>query len=162
MILIILTGAATGFAMSGRIKTKVSLFEELSVFISQLKIRIRFSGDTIGELLENAGGTDLLKEHFNTTLRLMEQGESFALAWNTASEKTASAYYLTADDKKLLIQLGGGLGISDTQGQITHLELCSRLIGTRLEILRNEAGNKMKVYRLLGVLGGVAAAVMLA
>ena len=162
MILIIFTGAATGFTMSGRLKTKVRFFEELSIFISQLKIKIRFSGDTVQELLANAGGVYLLKEHLNMTLCLMEQGESFVSAWNTASEKTASVYYLAADDKNLLMQFGIGLGISDVQGQITHLELCSKLIGTRLEIMRSEAGNKMKVYRLLGVLGGVAAAVMLA
>lgn len=157
-----LTGAMLGYAMSDRLKMQVEFFEELSCFAVGLKIRIRFTSDTLAQLIEATGGFTEISSLLNISLTQLQNGESFHMAWKAASEKTALQYHLPEEDKRLLIQFGDGLGVSDTDGQISHLELYIHLIEERLEKIKKEAERKGKVYRLLGILGGMAAAVLAA
>lgn len=158
----IFTGAMIGFFMSDRLKLQVEFFEELCTLISQLKIKIRFSSDTLLQLLYDTADLPLLKEQISSSIEYMEHGESFAYAWNAASDKTGTMYKLDKDDVQIIKRLGQGMGVSDTQGQLSHLELYSQLMEDRLLKARENARTKTKMYRLLGFLGGLACAVLLA
>lgn len=148
--------------MSDRLKLHVEFFEELCTLISQLKIKIRFSSDTLLQLLYDTADLPLLKEQISCSIEYMEQGESFVYAWSTASDKIGEKYRLDKDDVQIIKQLGQGMGVSDTQGQLTHLELYLQLVEERLLKARENARTKTKMYRLLGFLGGLACAVLLA
>lgn len=157
-----LTGALLGYVMSDRLKMQTEFFEELSCFAVSLKIKIRFSSDTLAQLIGSSGSFVRISPLLEVSLQELKKGESFHKAWQTASEKAARLYYLGEDDKRMLIGFGDGLGVSDTEGQMSHIELYTHLIEERLEKSQKETERKSKVYRLLGILGGMAAAVLAA
>ena len=54
-----------------------------------------------------------------------------------------------------------GLGVSDVQGQMEHLELYRSLLEPRLEQAREEAKQKSKVFVALGLFAGVTLSLLL-
>ena len=88
-------------------------------------------------------------------------GEGFAEAWRRAVGSRAGAEGFSARDGELLLLFGDGFGASDTDGQISHLELYSGLFGEALDRAREDRDRKSKLYLTLGIFAGLSAALLL-
>ncbi len=88
-------------------------------------------------------------------------GADWGLAWKSAVLEDAAREGFSKKDVSLLLNFGAGFGTSDTQGQLSHFSLYSELAAQALKSAKEERDRKSKLYRMLGVSGGVAAAILL-
>lgn len=157
LIFVFLTGCLIGIQRSAQLKKRVRILRLLQSMVNDLGTQLRFQTPTVWELLSFLCAQELYQPL--GFLGQVSDSERFFDGWRTAVEQD---FTLQGEEKQLLTELGSVLGTTDTEGQLSALEL----IGTRLCQLTAEAQQsaeeKGKLYRALGILGGAAAAVVLA
>mgnify|MGYP000335040831 FL=1 len=87
-------------------------------------------------------------------------GKFFFESWLQGVGKLSKDNGLLKGDIELLLDLGKGLGISDLEGQLSHLKLNSELTKLRLEEARECKVKKGKLYQMLGLSLGITTALL--
>ena len=64
-------------------------------------------------------------------------------------------------DKELLLGFGEKLGKTDLEGQLSHIELYRALFQKQIKEAEDDAQKKSRLYRTLGIFGGVSAAILI-
>ncbi len=150
-------GALAGYSESLRLKLRVARLEGFLRFLQAAETEIRFSGEPIGRILEKHGDSfAFLKE----CRMYMEEGEPFEAAWERSMKKAAASGF-SGEDVLRLREFGSGWGVTDTQGQIAHCRLTKELLEALLQEARRDKETKARLYQMLGIFGGIAAAVLL-
>ncbi len=127
-------------------------------FLTASKTEIRYSATPVAALARKYG-EDL--PFLKRCAEKCEAGENWDEAWKSAVMESAERDGFPRDDEDLFLNFGAGFGTSDTEGQISHFSLYLELGKAELESAKEERGRKSKLYRMLGVSGGVAAAILL-
>ena len=68
---------------------------------------------------------------------------------------------LTKEDITILSNLGRLLGQTDVEGQISEIEVVVQFLDTQLEQAKQEKIRNEKMYRTLGIVGGLTIAIIL-
>jgi len=89
----------------------------------------------------------------------MGRGEPFSPSWQLALEGERQA--LGREESALLASLGDVLGRSDLDSQLNAIALTREQFEQRLAERREKMRKQESLYRSMGVLGGVAAAIIL-
>ena len=159
-LLIVLTGAAIGYLQSKRLSARTLFFEEYQRFLSELTLQIRYDSSSLQRILEKFSGYQRLSPMLKTCCERIREGESFFEAWNQGVGRLSKDNGLVKGDVELLLDLGKGLGISDLEGQLSHLKLNDELTRLRLEEARECKAKKGKLYQMLGLSLGITTALM--
>lgn len=98
-------------------------------------------------------------------------GQIFARASNRMKEENAGEAWsnaftdvpnnLTKEDITILSNLGRLLGQTDVEGQISEIEVVVQFLDTQLEQAKQEKVKNEKMYRTLGIVGGLTIAIIL-
>lgn len=98
-------------------------------------------------------------------------GQIFARASERMKEENAgdawaNAFFdipnnLSKDDITILSNLGRMLGQTDVEGQISEIEVVVQFLDTQLESAKQEKIKNEKMYRTLGIVGGLTIAIIL-
>jgi len=88
-------------------------------------------------------------------------GDCFRRAYRTHAARGGLLDSLTADDEAILFRLFDSLGAGTAQAQRIALEEVGRALEEILAVARKARDEKGKLYASLGVLGGMAVAVLL-
>lgn len=147
-----------GFTESRKLSVRVESLESFLQFLSAAKTEVRYSAVPVVQVVERHG-TEL--RFLRECVRRCNQGESFAAAWKHAALNCANDDGFDARDTELLFSFGEGFGASDTDGQISHMELFSGLFGANLKSAREDRNRKSKLYLMLGVFAGLFSALLL-
>lgn len=131
------------------------LFEQLLLFIDNLKTNIRYSGDSLENILYKESYSTLLPL-LNTCVDSLKGGKSFFEAWSLGVNNLTKNINLTSQEKDSLIEFGKGLGSSDVDGQCSHCKMYENIFREYLELSKEDKKNKVKLYRSLGVFSGLA------
>lgn len=91
----------------------------------------------------------------------INDGTVFHTAWNKAVNSIDSTKGISSTDKAILCEFGRGLGTSDIEGQISHCELATISAKKQLQDAYTQKDTKTKLYKTLGTLAGIAAALLL-
>lgn len=157
-LLLILAGSLAGFMESHKLSVRVESLELFLQFLSAAKTEIRYSAVPVMQILQKHGGKLFcLRE----CVRRCANGDGFEKSWERSIGCCAKCDGFTACDRELLLSFGEEFGASDTEGQISHLELFIGLFRTNLESAREERDRKSKLYLMLGIFAGLAAALLL-
>ena len=132
--------------------------ESFLLFLSAAKTEIRYSAVPVMQVVERHE-EDL--RFMRECVRQCENGSGFNTAWKDAVLTCAKSDGFAAQDAELLLSFGEEFGASDTDGQISHMELYSELFGTSLKSAREERTRKSKLYLMLGVFAGLTSALLL-
>lgn len=159
-ILIVLTGAAIGFLQSKKLTARTAFLEEYQRFLAELTLQIRYDSGSLQRIFEKLSGYRYLAPVLKTCCQKMKEGLSFLEAWNQGIQKLSSDSGLLKGDLELLLDLGKGLGISDLDGQLSHLKLNEELSKLRLEEARESKAKKGKLYQMLGLSLGITTALL--
>lgn len=89
------------------------------------------------------------------------EGRSAQQAWEEAVRAWGKASALAREDLEPLLRLGAVLGLSHGDDQARHLGLARRELLHRLEAERQRLPQLVRLYRLLGVFGGLALVLLL-
>ena len=95
-------------------------------------------------------------------IRSFAKGIALDFSIYGASEAlVAACYELENTDMQLLTDFGERLGTTDADGQLAHIAHYREIFAARLDDARQEAAQKAKLYKTLGLFGGVSAALLL-
>lgn len=83
-------------------------------------------------------------------------------AWALSVRKCRKELSLTAEDLRILASLGPTLGASGGSDQIRHLQAVDERLVGQMNEARDDSRRRGRLFRSLGLLGGILVAVVLA
>ena len=160
LFLILLLSSMIGKTLSKKYVHRLEELEEMRNCLNILKTKIKFTYEpipeifkeisknvnkNIGKIFENA------KEIMNTT--------TANIAWEKAIEKTPTN--LSEEDKYVLKTLSKLLGQTDSEGQISQIEITEKFLDTKIREATEDKQKNEKLYTRLGTIMGLAIVIIL-
>lgn len=137
--------------------------EDAILLIEKIETYLRYgqvpTQELISRLCESEGIRSLT--FLKNCYKKMERGDAFPTAWRTSLEEWNNTK-LKQEDKKALYDVADILGSSDYESQINALDLTEVLLKQGLEDAVKEKETGGKLYRSLGILFGIGAAIFMA
>ena len=151
--LLILSATLVGNSFSQRLENRSKYLGGFIEALTKMKALVAFGSydikTVVNESFSNISGLEVFCDTGNLE-------ESFTDWWQSKVSSIDKSKGLLQEDTELLIRFGEGLGITDTEGQITHLDLYSDLISQKLKSSKENANVKGRLYRILGFSLGCA------
>ena len=157
-ILLIAAGAFAGSMESHRLTVRVRKLEAFLRFLSSAKTEIRYSAMPVAGIVEKHGGE---LSFLSACAERCADGEDWPAAWSAAVNEKAGIEGFFSKDLELLRGFGADFGASDTEGQLSHCSLYADLTAAALEGAKEDRNRKSKLYQMLGIFAGMAAALLL-
>lgn len=158
-LMITAAGGALGCSRSERLRRRIEVCQQAEELLRVCGFHIRYDGADVYTLCRLLKASD----SFGRLAFIRELPEefipdrSFSSSWSAALHTQPE---LPDDERGILTRFGGILGSTDPQGQAESIEALTEEL-TRLEERRTEEYlRKGKLYRSLGLLTGVLAAVL--
>lgn len=156
-LLLIGAGLLAGYMESHKLSVRVEKLEAFLRFLSSAQAEIKYSSMPVEAILQTHGGEITFLSHLSGSAT----GGSWRSAWDDAVSRHAKEEGFSQKDVALLKGFGSGFGASDTEGQAAHFSLYKTLTASALDEARRDRDRKSKLYLMLGVFGGMAAAILL-
>ncbi|MDR0406091.1 MAG: stage III sporulation protein AB [Clostridiales bacterium] len=160
---IILCAAKIGFDEAGKYGKRVRELRELQVALVALKGEISFCRTPLAEALTKTARrlkTPAGEVFLAAGGGLKDGAATVKEAWDGAISAARKNLSLNGDDLDILSAFGGLLGMSDAAGQLENIELTSAKLSAREAEAEREEQRFAKLYRSLGVIGGIFLAVL--
>ena len=143
IVLVVMSASLVGNGFAMRLFKRAELLRSAESLCREVGENIRFSGSPLKEII--AVSAEMHNElQFLTDFPNIEPGFPFA-------KKDATA----------IREFFAGLGVSDLAGQQKHCEAYARRLARLQDEAEGEYKSKSRLYRVLGVFGGICAAVVL-
>lgn len=156
MIIILCT--FMGFYFSKRLKAREEQLCTTLLLIKELTVQIRYTNAKIGDILKSAAENSAYQSlSFVTDCLFLDESKDFHIIWSEGVKKEA---FLNQRDKELLFALGERLGETDSEGQLSFLEMTEAMLSEQREEARNDRNTKSRMYRSVGLLCGLAIGIM--
>lgn len=156
--------AAMGLAAAGTLKTRVDVLSSLILALDTIQTEITFRLTPLPELialLEKQVSPPANQLFKNCSRYIAELGQrTFCSIWASAVEES-TALELTLDEKKILSELGVFLGRYDAESQASAIAYTRHRLQRLLDGALDNRQKQGKLYRLLGVVAGAAAVIIL-
>lgn len=151
----------TGAFMAAGLSGKVALLEDCIRLLGYLSDRLKYLAPSVLSLLEGACASRQFEAlAFPRRCReLTGEGLPFPIAWRKAVEENRSR--LGDEEAGILAGLADVLGCADLESQLASIRYTRELLMIRLEHAREREKTYSKLYRTLGVLSGLAVAVLI-
>lgn len=162
LILIFATGNI-GFAMARSLRERVVLLVRLQGLLEFLMTEIDFAVTFFPEALIKVGQS--LGPETNTlcqdVVHSLKIGTPLSVAWENGLVSLINNSPLHPEDIKPLLALAPVIGLTDRKDQLRHLKLAQKHLQQRQLEAEQEANKNQKLWRYLGVLSGLVAALIL-
>lgn len=160
--IIVFIGAYTGFYISKKFQSRVRQLELCSLLLQRIRVYLDYEKTPTKELILKLAASDSLKElvFIKQCSQELEYDMNFPKVWKKCLEDNQRTLALTKEDYQPLIQLSEVIGAYDAQAQSDEIAVIENLIKQMLEHANEESRTTGKLYRSLGVLGGIAIAVL--
>ena len=155
-LLIASSGLMLGCSLSRKLKNRRDFLAKFAVFLNTLATGLRYSADDIFTLVSLSAG-DFTPLH----IARQERTLPFEQVWGKKLASFARQYSLSGQDVGLLREFGEKLGKTDLEGQLKHIELYKTLFAKQLLQVEEAIAKKARLYKTLGLFGGVSAALMM-
>lgn len=160
LFLILVSSSMIGKILSKKYVHRLEELEEMRNSLNILKSKIKFTYEPIpeifGEISKNANPNirnifKSAKEKMNTT--------TANIAWEQAIDESTTN--LKNEDKHILKTLSKLLGQTDTEGQISQIQLTEKFLETQIKEATDEKQKNEKLYTRLGTIMGLAIVIIL-
>ncbi|HEX3077522.1 MAG TPA: stage III sporulation protein AB [Lachnospiraceae bacterium] len=164
-ILIILSSCGIGFYFSTVLKDRIEDLKELDKIIRILRGDIRYANTPIPEAVEAlAYRTEGYYKQFLLTvsdeLNKLE-GKTLKEIWQKCVDMELKETSLSKKDKMLLTRFGENLGYLDKEMQLNTIDLYITQIQGELDDAIDNVKEKVRLYNMLGVMGGIFITIVL-
>lgn len=164
ILVILFSGAGIGMSKSRELTRQVKILEALLQLLMFLKGEIRCTGAA----LEDAFGDSALKMtgEYRSFMQAVAQmlkerpGIPFGEIFRQCAKSELPLEVLDGEDRGRFLTLGEKLGYLDRNMQVAQLTLLEEELTNRVGSLRKTMPEKQKVYKSLGILGGILLAVL--
>lgn len=157
-----------GFVLGGKyfasrhIK-KAERVGEILLMLSVIRSRLCYDCLPVPDLLRVLCATDKLKNlrFIPECLAMAESGVPFPAAWKNAVEADKELCLLLEGCRLNLVQLGEDIGATDVEGQLACCEYYKQIFEKELADREENSKKYSKLYPALGVMLGIAAAIII-
>ncbi len=140
------------------LKSRLTALKKMNYMISEIIMILRFKSLTVYEIVRELREDGRFGEF--GFLEKISADVPFREGWRKAV-RDAPPQGMNQSDAELLADVGGQLGTSDTESQISTLELQRAELMQLLSAAETDYIKKSKLYRSMGVLAGAFISVML-
>ncbi len=158
-ILIIICGTLGGIYFSLRLKKKSEFLEQYLIFLNRVRTMIEYGNMSVRDIFGELKNISVIEPVLTDTEKFLDDGENFENAWKMSVDKNMKEF--DKSDIEMIYFFGKSFGVTDKNGEISKIDLHSQMIKERLDTLKNDMASKTRIYRILGMFGGVLAAVMI-
>jgi stage III sporulation protein AB len=164
-VLIILTAYLFGFNLSLAYRSRVRHLEEMLLALEMYLTEINYGLTPLPQAFKNIGKRIKLPTAglFCDAARMMMQNKGLSAyeCWNRAVSKNTPALYLLGNDLELVKKLGYIWGKSDKSGQIRQVAFIQELLRQALGEAQKAQEKNDKIWKYLGLLGGMTLVIFL-
>lgn len=160
LFVILIISSIIGRMLSKKYIYRLAELEEMQNALNVLKNKIRFTYSPIPEVFEEISKmtSKEISKIFKKAKSKM-QVTTAGMAWEEAIEESQS--YLNKEDKQKLKTLSKLLGKTDTDGQISQIEITENFLQEQVKQATKEKEKNEKLYLKLGTIMGLAIVVIL-
>lgn len=160
LFLILVSSSMIGKILSKKYVHRLEELEEMRNALNILKAKIKFTYEPIPEIFEeiskntNPNIRNIFKnakEKMNTT--------TANIAWEGAIDESVTN--LKDEDKHILKTLSKLLGQTDSEGQISQIEITEKFLDTQIREATDEKQKNERLYTRLGTIMGLAIVIVL-
>lgn len=128
--------------------------------IEKIKAEIRYTAKETRQLINELQESECFDKlvFLKKCVDLMDSGISFPKAWEKAIKSNPENF--DSNDLEQIIYLSEVLGATDIQGQISALDMVKCNIENNLYQAEQNCQTKGKMYKSLGMLSGLAVAIL--
>ena len=141
ILVLLFSVSAYGFYKAAKVELAEKRILQYISCISELRDRILYDGSEVLTLVKNTFG--------NSPLVIIKNGRVH----------TADCG-IDDSERKIIEEFFARLGTTERQGEGSRAELCLSTLKKRNELLAEETAKKAKLYRILGVCGGIFLVIM--
>ena len=126
----------------------------------EMSLLIRHRALPIGELFRELSSNEFISRvlELREMHELSGEGSCFRESWNKTADELNE---LSESERSTIKSIGRSLGASDIEGQLSMLEVNAALLENFAEEAHEQYIQKGKLYRSMGTLAGLFAAVMI-
>ncbi len=160
LISIIVASTLLGILFSKKYSNREKELKEMKSALNIFATKIKFTYEPIPNVfLEIAnkieGNVGQIFARASNRMKEENAGDAWANAFTDVPNN------LTKEDITILSNLGRLLGQTDVEGQISEIEVVVQFLDTQLEQAKQEKIRNEKMYRTLGIVGGLTIAIIL-
>lgn len=156
-ILLVVCGTLCGLYAGDKLKARLCFFEDYLSFLVRVKSGIRYTASDLNEILSLETQNVTLKGMLDRARGGIKGGEAPERAWRYAVDNAVAK----KEDRSLLYCFGDNYGALDADGELNRLTLHEELVRQHCSGLYEECKTKRRLYRVVGMFGGVLTAVIL-
>ena len=160
-ILLVLCGALLGIALSGRYRRRAESLARCGIFLERMAALLSLENLPTGELFERLAALEELHSlsFIRETARRLRDSCDFPAVFSGALS-CAEKDGLTAEDRAVLERLCGLIGAYELERQLDGIGAIKELTEMQQKKADNISEREGKLVRSLGILGGLAAAIL--
>lgn len=162
--LLVVAGGGLGFYYSSQWTSRLSALKGLYQAMNLLKGEISYGSLTLPDAFLRMGKRlrPPVSFFFTSLGRRLKgrPGEPFSVIFEAAMKKELAGSGLSKGDLEQLRELGNQLGYLDSQTQLRTLDLYTHSLEDTIRVLREELPGRTRVYKSLGILGGLCLAIL--
>ncbi|BAU27416.1 stage III sporulation protein AB [Aneurinibacillus soli] len=164
--LIIAASTLIGMLLARRIAKRPTHIRQLRAALTLLETEIVYGAtplqEALGTIAQRVGGEAAGPLFRRAASLLAEEPElSTAECWRQAVQESWSATAMHDAERDVTLQLGAMLGRSDREDQRKHIQLAVINLENEEQTARDNQRRYEKMYRSLGVLGGLLLVILL-
>lgn len=164
IIFIVSASTLIGFSYSARLEQRLKDLRSLRLALGTLEREMVFLSNPLPHALHSAarvGGS--ISQIFKDCGDLLTSKKGYCAfeAWNESIEKNWFNTHLQSEDKEILLSLGNNLGTYDIQNQTESIKMITSQLEVQEKNAEEEIKKSSKMYKSLGVLGGLAISIVL-
>ncbi len=162
---IVAGASAAGTMVAGSYGARTRQLGQLRVALHLLESEVNYALGALPGALERvaAGVAPPVRSLFARAAARLRSGEGVSAgeAWEEAARGVFPATALESGDLDILLALSGHLGVTDRDDQLRHLRLAGERLRVKEEEARDEQRASERMWRYLGLLGGLALGIVL-
>lgn len=161
LFLILIISTLIGRTMAKKYVYRVEELEEIKVALNILKTKIRFTYEPIPEIFTEIAQntTKNIKNIFINAKKKMKESTAETAWQESVDEANAN---LNNEDKRAIKTLAKLLGQTDSEGQISQIEITEKFIEEQIQDAISARQKNEKLYTRLGTILGMTIVIILA
>lgn len=159
-LMVVLSGALWGLLKSKGLKEREKSIENIITALGMLESEIAFSSHRLKYAMEHISRVCFCNGLFSKAAEKIGNMPVY-LAWQSAVDDTKSGLGISEKDAEIIKILGSELGMSDKEQQMRSIKYVVSLLNEAKNDAHNEYVLYAKMYRSIGVFGGLFVAVLL-
>jgi stage III sporulation protein AB len=163
ILLIIISTTLWGFNQARTYTLRPRQLQQLKTGLQLLQTEVSYGVTPLPRAFARLAAKleEPIADFFSQARQGLNAGLTAKQAWKKAVVEVNPQTALQDKDRQVLLELGYNLGQSNSEGQVRHLKLARNNLDNLHQEAIDERDKKVKMWRYLGVLGGLLIAILL-